>query len=235
MDNKILGNAGPNGVVEDSFQAFLVDGAEFTSREQYPKLRADMIPQIVPKKIMPFEKAIHYQGDLSDTYICMFCPDRTFERVRRNPRRYVAFFRRTAGIIGFDYSVHTDMPLIKQKQQINDNLSLTYYYGNQMIHAIPNLRCGVDELLPEFLEAIPKHSIIAIGTHGFCKTISEKCEWRCFLETVIETLEPSTIVVYGSLQGKMFDELKERVRFVFYEPWIGSRYKEVKQSGNKRR
>ena len=118
------GSVSPNGVVPDSFQAFLIEGAELTSKEQYPKLRSDMIPSSLPKKILPFNKAINFQGDLSDTYICTFSPDASFERIRRNPRKYINFFTRTAGIIGFDYSIHTDMPLIKQKQQINDNLSL---------------------------------------------------------------------------------------------------------------
>ena len=214
------GSVGPNGVVPDSFQAYLIEGAELTSKEQYPIIRADMIPSSPPPKIMPFNKAINYHGDLSDTYICTFSPDSSFERVRRCPKRYVNFFKRTAGIIGFDYSIHTDMPLIKQKQQINDNLSLSYYYGNQDINVIPNIRCGIDELLPEFLEAIPKHSMIAIGTHGFCKEISEKCEWRYFLETIIPILEPSSIITYGGLNGPLFDEIKAKYNFIFYDPWI---------------
>ena len=110
---------------------------------------------------------------------------------------------------------------------MNDNLSLSFFYGNIDIKVVPNVRCGIEELLPEFLEAIPKHSMIAIGTHGFCKEVSEKCEWRCFLEKVIDVLEPSIILVYGSLNGKVFDELKEKTKFVFYEPWIKSRRKEV--------
>lgn len=232
MKKFLMGDVGPNGVVSDSFQAFLIEGAEFTSKEQYPILRADMIPNDVPINVMPFNKAINYKGDLSSTYICTFSPDESFERIRRNPRKYIKFFKRTAGIIGFDFSIHIDMPLIKQKQQINDNLSLSYFYGNQGINIIPNIRCGIDELLPEFLEAIPKHSIIAVGTHGFCKEISEQCEWYCFLEKIIEELQPEVIVVYGSLRGKMFDEIKQKAKFVFIEPWIKKEYKEVKSNVN---
>lgn len=43
------------------------------------------------------------------------------------------------------------MPIIKQKSQMNDNLYLTYYYGKQEIRVITNIRCGIDDLLPEFL------------------------------------------------------------------------------------
>lgn len=206
--------------VPDSFQAYLVEGATFTEVEEYPIIPCEFISTEVPKKIMPFQKAISYQGDLSDTYICTYSPDETFERVRRNPKRYLDFFRRTAGLIGFDFSIHTDMNLIKQKAQMNDNLSLTYYFGSQGIKVIPNIRCGVDELLPEFLSAIPRKTLIAVGTHGFIKYKYEKYEWYCFLEKVLPELEPSGVIVYGGLKDSLFDDLKQSTAFYCYEPWI---------------
>ena len=58
-----------NDVVEDSFQAFLVEGANFTEIEEYPIIEDWMIPEVPPKKIMPFDKALKYKGDLSDVYV----------------------------------------------------------------------------------------------------------------------------------------------------------------------
>ncbi len=60
-----------NEVVEDSFQAFLVEGANFTEIEEYPIIENWMIPEVPPKKIMPFDKALNYRGDLSDIYMCV--------------------------------------------------------------------------------------------------------------------------------------------------------------------
>lgn len=219
---KPYGKAKP---VKDSFQAFLVKGARFTDEEEYPIIPAAFVSTEIPKKIMPFQKAINYRGDLSDTFICSFSPDQSFERIRRYPRRYNDFYSRTAGLIGFDFSIHTDMNLIKQKAQMNDNLSLTYYYGMQGNKVIPNVRCGVDELLPEFLKAIPRKTLIAVGAHGFSKYKYEKYEWYCFLETVISSLDPSGIIVYGSLNDPIFDELKQVTPFYCYEPWITERRK----------
>ena len=224
----------PSGVklVSDSFQSFLVSGAHFTDREEYPIIPANYVSEVLPKKIMPFSKAIAYHGDLHDTFIGFYSPDETFERVRRMPNRYLPFFQRTAGIIGPDFSVHSDMPLIKQKSQINDNLSLTYFYGAHGIPVIPNLRCGIDELLPEFLSAIPRQVLVAIGTHGFVQQLQEQCEWYCFIEKFCEVLKPTGIIVYGSLHNRMFDDLKSRQPFFFYEPWISQRAKEVRRYGN---
>ena len=208
--------------VEDSFQAFLVEGASFTLKEEYPIISDWMIPKVPPKEIMPFDKALNYRGDLSNVYVCTYARDCTFERVRRNPKKYLNFFKRCAGIIGFDFSVHSDMPVVKQKSQMNDNLSLSYFFGKQGIKNIPNVRYGIDELADEFLSAIPKHSLIAIGTHGFIKETYQKAEWYCFLEKVIEILQPTGIVVYGKLSGRVFDNFNKKCNFYYYEPWIYS-------------
>ena len=58
-----------NNAVADSFQTFLYKGAHFTPVEEYPILRKDMISTMLPKKILPFNKAITYRGDLHDTFI----------------------------------------------------------------------------------------------------------------------------------------------------------------------
>ena len=221
-----------NNMVEDSFQAFLVEGANFTKEEEYPILERWMIPEIPPKKIMPFDKALNYQGVLSEVFVCTYARDCSFERVRRNPKRYINFFKRCAGLIGFDFSVHSDMPIVKQKSQMNDNLSLTYFYGKEGIKIIPNIRYGDDDLSDEFLSAIPKHTLIAVGTHGFIKEIPQKAEWYCFLEKIIKELEPSGIIIYGKLSGKIFDEFEEKSKLYYYEPWIYSDRKRRDQNGN---
>ena len=221
-----------NNLVEDSFQAFLVEGANFTKEEEYPILERWMIPEIPPKKIMPFDKALNYQGVLSEAFVCTYARDCSFERVRRNPKRYINFFKRCAGLIGFDFSVHSDMPIVKQKSQMNDNLSLTYFYGKEGIKIIPNIRYGDDDLSDEFLSAIPKHTLIAVGTHGFIKEIPQKAEWYCFLEKIIKELEPSGIIIYGKLSGKIFDEFEEKSKLYYYEPWIYSDRKRRDQNGN---
>ena len=124
------------------------------------------------------------------------------------------------------------MPIVKQKSQINDNLSLTYFFGKNNIPIIPNIRCGVDTLLSEFLYTIPKNQIIAIGTHGFIKERREKYEWFCFLEQILDTLSPSHVIVYGPLNGKLFDGFKSNTKFTCYDPWITDRWKEVKSNVN---
>ena len=124
------------------------------------------------------------------------------------------------------------MQVVKQKSQMNDNLSYTYFYGKNGIPIIPNIRAGIDELLPEYLKAFPKNTLIAVGTNGFIKTKPEKYEWLCFLEEIIESLDPTGIIVYGTLNGECFEHIKQRVPVHLFDSWISNRWKEVQENVN---
>lgn len=218
-----------NGVVEDSFQAFLVDGANFTKEEEYPILREDMVPSFPPTKVMPFSKAINFQGDLSEYVIYFYSPDGNFERVRRNPKKYLNFFKRCKGIIGFDFSVHTDMPFVKQKSQLNDNLSLSFFYANNGVPLYPNCRGGSDSINEEYLSSFPKCTYIALGVHGFVQLKEQKHEWRLWIAKIIEKLEPKGFIVIGHLPNDIINDYKSIVEFHCFDSFIEERVKEVRQ------
>lgn len=221
-----------DGKVEDSFQAFLVEGADFTKEEEYPIQKEWMVPQNPPLKVMPFFKAITYQGDLSEYYIYFYSPDGTFERVRKNPKKYLHFFKRCKGIIGFDFSVHTDMPLIKQKAQLNDNLSLSFFYANNGVPLYPNCRGGSDSVNEEYLNAFPKHTYIALGVHGFVRLKEQKHEWRLWIAKIIEKLEPKGFIVIGHLPHDIIEDYQDMVEFHLFDSFIDERNKEVRSYAN---
>ena len=226
-------NSERRGLGVNEFFSFIDDEAFFTFDENYPVIEDWMVSPTPPKKIIPFDKALKFRGDLSEYFICTYSNDKTFERVRQNPKRYLSFFKRCAGIIGFDFSVGGLMPIAKQKGQMCDNLALTYYYAKHNIPVIPNLRCDKGELLDEYLEAFPEHTLLAVGVHGSIKEYALKVNWWCFLDTIIKKLKPTGIIVYGPLKGKMFEELKKRCPFYIYEPWTNSRKKKKKRTNDK--
>ena len=202
--------------IKDSFQAFLVKEAKFTPIEEYPIMEKWMISTEKPKDIITFKESlkIHDAEKCKEYYVCTYEPDEDFERIRRNPKRYVKYFKKFAGLIGFDFSVHSDQPIVKQKSQMNDNLSLLYFFGSEGVNLIPNIRPGIDELAQEYFKAFPKNTLVAIGTHGFIK------------------LNPSGIVDYGTLNGKIFDEIRLKVPIYTYDSWAEKKNKEGKKNGN---
>ena len=204
--------------IRDCFQAFLVEGAEFTDAEEYPIIPSCMISTEIPKEIIPLDK-ITSKRDISNTYICFYEPDEEFEKVRKNPARFLPIFKKAAGIITPDFSIHSDMPLIKQKAQRNDNLSLAYYYLSHGVKGIINVREGVDEINDDYFSALPRRTLVSIGTHGFVASKAKEAEIYCFVERIVEELNPTGIVVYGPLPESVRQSFPDTPFYVF-EPWI---------------
>lgn len=207
-----------NKMTKDSFQAFLVKGAEFTKNEEYPIIPPEMVSKEIPLDIVPFAK-VTSKRDISKTYICFYEPDGEFEKVRKNPSRFLSIFKKAAGIITPDFSIHSDMPLIKQKAQRNDNLSLAYYYLSNGVKGIINVREGVDEINDDYFSALPRETLVSIGTHGFVASKAKEAEIYCFVERIVEELNPTGIVVYGPLPGSIRQSFPDTPFYVF-EPWI---------------
>lgn len=224
-----------NQFVKDEFGAFLVKNAKFTKgEEEYPIIDEGIVSKEIPKKIITFKESlkIHDLDKCKECFVCFYEPDEDFLRVKRNPKRYAKYLSKFAGVIGLDLSVHTDQQRVKQKEQMNGNLELTFYIGHNDSKIIPNIRPGSEDLETEYFEAFPRGTLVAIGTHGFIKTKYEKCEWYLLLNRIINVLHPSGIIVYGTLNGQIFDEIKEKVPIYTYDTWAERRIKEVKQNGN---
>ncbi|MGE4341596.1 MAG: DUF4417 domain-containing protein [Bacilli bacterium] len=221
-----------NKAVKDLYGAHLLEGAEWVGAEEYPKIEEWMVPKILPQKVIPFDK-IKEVGDLSNYFVCFYCSDESFLKILRNPKKYLNMLRKPLEIIGFDFSVYTDMPLLKQKSQIFNNLSLSYFMGKNGIPIIPNIRYGVDRTRMDFLKAIPSNSLIAFGTYGFIKTIEEQKVWFDTIHKVIDTIHPSGVIVYGTLPKDIVSWFKlNRVPLYIYESHFSVRMKEVNVHAN---
>lgn len=212
--------------VRDDFKAFLVDGANYTTVEQYPIIEDWMVPEIEEIRIIPFNK-IDKVSHLENYYICFYCRDKDFTKVLNNPKKYLSMFRRARGLIGFDFSVYEDMPIVKQKSQMNDNLSLTFFYGIRNINIIPNVRYGIKPTRDEFLAAIPKRSTIAVGSYGCVRSNEEKATFRDFLAYMLPILEPSTVVVYGAMPEDVFGKFIDQYHFIQCPAYIEEEMREV--------
>lgn len=214
--------------VKDVFKAYLTEGCKRTKQEGYPIIPVWMIPTDVSNiKIIPFSKWRDVADTIGEYYICFFCQDDAFKSVLNNPKRYIKLFRRAKGIIGFDYSIFFDMPPVTQKSQMNDNLSLTFYYGMRNIKVIPNVRYGIEATRDDFLSAIPRNSIIAIGSYGCVHTIKEKERYIHFLREMLPILTPKIIVVYGAMPDDVFGEFTSTYTFIQCDVITGHDGKEV--------
>lgn len=101
------------------------------------------------------------------------------------------------------------MPLVMQQWNIYRGRAIGHWLQENGISVIPNIRFGDDRTFEVSCAGISKHGIIAIGSHGCIRLLSERKYFISGLKYVVDTLEPKTIVVYGATPDEAFAQYKE--------------------------
>jgi len=188
--------------VRDVYLAFLIDGARRTETDEFPIIEEWMVATEPPKDIIQWDRRSDVKNP-SNTGVCFYCCDPEFQPILGNPKRYVDKMKQYQCVVGLDASPFDNMPLVVQKSQIYLNLGITYYYGSLGIKVIPNVRLGDNRTLTS-LEAYPRHTLIAIGTHGFTNRLDNRFKFAEQVQKIVDKLEPAGICVYGPASDEIF-------------------------------
>ena len=188
--------------VRDVYLAYLIANARRTKTDNYPIIEEWMVAKDPPKEIIQWDRRCDVT-DPNETGICFYCSDPSFQPILGNPKRYVDKLKQYNCVVGLDASPYDNMPLWVQKSQLGLNIGITYFYGTLGMKIIPNVRIGDDRTFSS-LEAYPKHTLIAIGTHGFTKRLNNRYIFADQVQRVIDELEPSGICVYGPASNELF-------------------------------
>ena len=188
--------------VRDVYLAYLIADARRTKTDDYPIIEEWMVATEPPKEIIQWDRRNDVKNP-SDTAMCFYCCDPGFQPILGNPNKYVDKLKQYQCIVGIDASPYDNMPLWVQKSQIGLNLGITYYYGSLGMKIIPNVRLGDNRTLSS-LEAYPRHTLIAIGTHGFTKRLNNRYVFAEQVQRIIDELDPSGICVYGPASHEIF-------------------------------
>lgn len=192
--------------LRDVYLAYLIDGARRTEVDGFPIIEDWMVCKEPPKEIIQWDRRKDV-NDPSTTAICFYCNDEKFTPILGNPKAYVEKMKQYHCAVGIDASPYDNMPLVVQKSQIYLNLAVTYYFGSCGIKIIPNVRLGGKNTMSS-LDAYPKHTLIAIGTHGFTKRLDNRYVFAEQVCEIVDKLEPNGICVYGPIPSEIFDYVK---------------------------
>lgn len=192
----------------DVFLAYLINGARRTETDEFPIIEKWMVASDPPKDIIQWDRRYDVI-DPSNTAICFYCNDYGFQPILGNPQRYVEKLKQYFCVVGLDASPYDNMPIVVQKSQIFLNLACTFYYGTQGIKVIPNVRLGDSRTLSS-LEAYPKQTLLAIGTHGFTKRLDNRYIFANQIQIIIRELEPKGLCVYGPASDELFSCAKSK-------------------------
>lgn len=188
--------------LRDLYLAYLIKDAKRTNLDEYPIIEEWMVAKEPPSKIIQWDRRRDIENP-KDTTISFYCNDLGFQPILNNPKEYVDKLRKYECVVGIDASPYDNMPLWVQKSQIGLNLAITYYFGNQGIKIIPNVRIGCDLTITS-LEAYPMHTLICIGTNGFIKRLDNREVFKNQIKMIVDVLQPSGICVYGIALDDLF-------------------------------
>ena len=169
----------------------------------YPGVGYYDIPQLAPVTKLPEVKEwIGFNYVLSDDdptgkAVHFFVDDYQFERLWRNPEKYVDKLKQYVCVATPNFSPYADMPLVCQLYNHYRKHWVGAFLQANGVTVIPTIRASQDERsLDWYLEGEPKGGIVLIS-NMWTKTEENKA---CFLREycgMMESLNPVKIFVYG--------------------------------------
>ena len=190
----------------DVFHSFLVEDADYEGYIELPKIKTS---NLIPKKLVPFSKAMSKTWKDFDCWVMFYEHDVKFERLWNNPKRYLEKLKRFKGVISPDFSLYRNMPLVMQQWNTYRSRALAVWLQNNGIEVIPNVRFGDERTFSFCYDGIEENKTVAVGTHGCIKRKEDKIFFKIGLARMVQRLSPKNIIVYGSAPDSIFKPYKD--------------------------
>jgi hypothetical protein len=191
----------------NTYNIIRINNLELTPKNNVPVLRAT---HSVPDKLIPFNLALSPKAD-NDGYVHFFIDDYQFDRVWRNPERYLPVLSRYKGIVSPDFSLFIDMPIAMQIWNVYRNRVLAAYYTQAGIDVIPCAGWSGERSYDFCFEGLPKYSTLAISTNGCLSSKEGVYYFTKGFNRMLETLKPTVVISYGRPLKELYDNCKTRI------------------------
>lgn len=189
---------------KDVFNAFLVALAYYAGAFEFPIIQPTYW---IPNRLIAFSKALSCTD--YNQWVHFFEDDYLFERIWRNPQRYLDILCRYNGVILPDFSLYRDMPFVMQIWNIYRSRAIGFWLQTNGIKVIVNIRYADKRTYRCCCDGISKHSVIAVGTHGTLKNREDRFFFCEGLDAIVRRLHPNAIVVYGAAPDSIFEKYRE--------------------------
>ena len=214
-------NSYPRKGCKDLWNARYLKGASYTEGNDIP-----ICPKCtgtIPTGLIEYSDAKNLHKKLVkedpnyhiDKYVHFYQDDQSFEGKRtciwEHVDELIDLLRHFAGAISPDFSTYADFPHFIKGYNIYRMRAFDYIFQDHDIPVIHNTRWGTSETWSYCFDGIPQNGIIAIGViaSGLDKVVNRKYFKDGFMKA-IELLAPATIIIYGSDNFDLFDEIRAR-------------------------
>lgn len=198
---------------DDGFQAYLTEKANFVGEIKMPEI-VDMGNTNIPKELISFDKLRTSKNKRG--YIHFYIHDKVFASFISNVSAYLKFLSEYDGVITPDCTLAIGQLDYLQMTNTYFNRAVGVYLQQHGIPVIPTVRWSDEDSFRYCFNGLPKHSILAVSTHGCIKSNEQKRMFRVGLLKMIELLEPTDVIVHGYMPESVFGGLEKLTRFHNY-------------------
>lgn len=194
----------------DVMKEFLIYGAELTEMG-FPKL---LPVQAYPSDTIDFRSGLNrtFKGH-HNTSCNFYIDDEKFLSLENNVDKYLNYLKLFQCVLGIDFTIDTQMPLIMQFFNKYRSMALDWYLTLNGITVIPNVNIIPYEGREWLLDGLPKRSTVCCSTNGRVRSKAAREEFCKGFHEMCERLEPTRVVVVGVLP----DELDSSVEIINFK------------------
>lgn len=208
---------------KDVFNAFLVAFATYAGIFEFPVINPTYW---IPNNLISFSKCLSSKS--FDFWVHFYEDDYLFERIWRNPSKYLGILKRFEGVILPDFSIYRDMPLVMQLWNIYRSRAIGCWLQRNGVKVIPNIRFGDKRTYRICCEGISRNCVISVGSHGNLKNCIDRKIFLEGLDVIVKRLQPKVIIVYGATPEKYFKKyIDAGIQLIQFDSNYATSHKEV--------
>lgn len=136
----------------------------------------------------PAGKAVHFYID-----------DYQFQRVWKDPDRYIPILQKFDFVISPDFSIYSDMPEAMRIYNHYRKHWVAAYWQEHGIKVVPDICWGDERSFEWCFDGEPKNQIVAVSSVGCMKSQEGRELFIRGYEEMIKRLDPTWVIAYGKL------------------------------------
>ena len=210
----------PRRNIGDLWNSELYEGADWSKLDN-PKVRSTARSLPTKAVLWPEAKRIHKRniaaGNRSyhvNAFIHCCTDDQNFDGEREGIWKRWKFFYEVAshfdGILCVDFSTNADFPEPVKRHQFHKMRAIEHGAIRRGIATIPNARWGTKETWGYCFDALPENDVLSVGIVGSgYGNLENRPMFDAGMRKLVELKRPKALVVIGSTNYPIFDEVRD--------------------------
>lgn len=173
----------------------------------------------VPTGLLSFDRMTTRSGKKrKEDGIHFFVHDSRFEKLWRNPMRFIPDIAEYDCVLTPDFSVYVDMPMAMKIWNVYRSRLIGQMMQDYGLKVIPTLTWAEPSTYDFCFDGIEQGGTVAVSTVGVMRNNEAKPIWIAGMNEAVKRIRPEKILVYGHKRLPDFDAMgAEIIRFEAYK------------------